>query len=202
MELQLVANIIYALTLSVLIWQVFELRKQRITDLEWRKRQTTINILSVWLKTFERKAQMALDILSLLKKSDIEKIYNYKDIDLNQYKPQELNTIVNLLYVLFPKENVIQDIKKSKKIPAYISAYLNSLTTEYLDTLELIFISWDQNIIDWETFKKEFFFLREEECSVLEIWDSNKKYYPNIWKFCDYLQRVRHNNIYPSKPAL
>ncbi|MEO2153263.1 MAG: hypothetical protein ABGX24_02455 [Aquificota bacterium] len=199
----LIINTIYFFTLLALLWQVWEIRKQRKVDIERRNRETTVNVLSTWLRTFERKAILARHILSIIDEDQIRNVYEFKEVKLPKDEKKK-NKVLNLLYALLVKKERIEEIQKSDKIPAYISAYLRSLMTEYLNTLEIILLAWDQNIIDENTFKKEFSYLiQDNKCildKILSIWVAEN--YPIITKFCIKLIQEKVPTSEPSKPPL
>jgi hypothetical protein len=199
----LIMNIIYLFTLLAILWQAWEIRKQRKVDIERRNRETTVNILSTWLRTFERKAILARHILSLMDEEQIKNVYEFKEVKLPKVEEKK-NKVLNLLYALLVKEERIKEIKDKEKIPAYISSYLRSLMTEYLNTLEIILLAWDQNIIDENTFKAEFSYLiQDNQCileNILKVWGKNN--YPIITKFCQRLIEEHSPKPEPSKEPL
>jgi len=179
------------------------MKKQLEIQKESFKRSSTINTLATWLKTFERKAILARHILSELNEDDIKKIYNFEDISLKDYQSNKIKKIKHLIYALNPQFMEDPNIK-GDLIPNHITTYIRSLMTEYLNTLEIILLAWDQRIVDEDVFIKEFDYLLNDnnQCildKILSVW--GRRNYPIIDKFCNKLKDKR-TKIDPSKKPL
>jgi len=196
-----ITQIIYFCTLLVLTGQVYEIRMQRKTDIERRDRETTVNVLSSWLKTFERKAILARYLLSEFNKSNIKKIFNFEKASLPNEK-EKREKVLDLLYAI--DHGLAEEVEALGEIPSHVSTYLRSLMVEYLNTLEIILLAWDQRIIDENTFKEEFKYLVQgNKCILDDILEVvGRENFPTINKFCQKLIEEQKPDSNPSKEPL
>jgi hypothetical protein len=84
-----VLNFFYLRSINRQLNQIEEqnkiIKQQYETQVESFLRNNTINTLSTWLKTFERKAILARHILGELKEEDVKNIYKFFGFSINNY---------------------------------------------------------------------------------------------------------------------
>ena len=130
------ATIAIAGLTGFLAWENFKLRKETknlYQEQEKRfRRETTINLLTTWLRNFDRQSILVRMILSELKKEDLEKVFRMERLTIyrKDYK-EEFDKIFNLLSVLFESDTGLHmDIRSIISLKGSHSAKLRALMME------------------------------------------------------------------------
>ena len=176
-----------------------ELIKTQIReDHEFNRRNTTINLLSAWLRNFDRNSIIARQLLSELKEDDIKKIFRMEPLKIqkpdyeNSY--EKIKALINALSLKGVEEEINSEEDRTIKLNSEESAKIRFLMMDYLNTLEIVLAGQTLEIAD-ELLKKEFEYLVDNNGCILEkilkVFDPQKIGFPIIRQFCRELKNER-----------
>jgi len=176
------------------------IRAQIREDHEFNRRNTTINLLSSWLRNFDKNSIIARQLLSKLQEDDIRKVFSMKPLEIKKsdYKDnyEKIETLIKALSLEVEKNNEIIKLDSGE------TAKIRFLMMDYLNTLEIVLAGQNLGIAD-ELLKKEFEYLVDENGCILEkilkIFDPQKVGFPIIRQFCRSLEKEKEKESVPTK---
>lgn len=180
------------------------IRTQIREDHKFNRRNTTINLLSSWLRNFDKNSIIARQLLSKLQEDDIRKVFFMEPLEIQKsnYNDnyEKIEALIKALS-LEVKEEIING-NKTIKLDNGETAKIRFLMMDYLNTLEIVLAGQNLGIAD-ELLKKEFEYLVDENgCilkKILKIFDPQKVGFPIIRQFCRNLENEKEKESVPIK---
>lgn len=180
------------------------IRTQIREDHEFNRRNTTINLLSSWLRNFDKNSIIARQLLSKLQEDDIRKVSFMEPLEIRKsnYKDnyEKIEALIKALSLKIKKEEIVDD--KIIKLDSGETAKIRFLMMDYLNTLEIVLAGQNLGIAD-ELLKKEFEYLVNDNGCILEkilkIFDPRKVGFPIIRQFCRDLENEKETESIPIK---
>lgn len=195
--------------LILIIYKQFQVMKEQAElmkiqikeDHEFNRRNTTINLLSSWLRNFDKNSIIFRQLLSKLQEDDIRKVFHMEPIEIN--KSTYHNSYKKIKALIEALSLEIEEFdNKIIKLNSRETAKLRFLMMDYLNTLEIVLAGQNLGIAD-ELLEKEFEYLVDESgCilrKILNIFDHKKVGFPIIRQFCRKLENRREKDSVPTK---
>ncbi len=187
--------IILGISVLLVTPQIYLLKKQIKKQHEERRRENTINFMSMWCNSVKKDTCIAEQVA--------RKLSNEQGISLYKHEAFEVsNPIKDEICKFCPLDKgrcAGCSLQQGQRVDGKILTELRWHVITYLNTLETILTAWDLGIVDRKTIEEEFSFLKDPTSgATLSQFRNSAGGYPVIEKFIDAIKD--HSN--PSKEEL
>lgn len=148
---------------------------------EERRRENTVNFISVWNNSVRKDTFISEQVARQLNRNQCEKLYRHSAFEVS-------NEIKSDICKFCPLCDCCDkcSLHNSNKVDGKILTELRWHVITYLNTLEILLISWDLGIIDKETVEEQFQFLCDiSKGETLAVFRHTAGGFPIIEKFVD-----------------
>lgn len=187
--------IILMFSAFLVIKQITLLRKQIVEQHEERRRENTINFMSVWCSSVKKDTCIAEQVARKLSNEQCLSLYKHEAFNVTNDIKDEICKFCPLDKSLCPQCS----LDDSCSVDGKILTELRWHVITYLNTLETVLIAWDLGIVDRKTIEEQFAFLKDtSKGTTLSQFRNAAGGYPVIEKFIDQIKT--HSS--PPKPEL
>jgi hypothetical protein len=153
--LSLIFSFVSSISTLLILLQLFLSRRQAKAEHESLRRQKTVEIMLDWSKSLKRETSCAVKLVEKFDKNRCIKLYNQESFTIDEKSKNLLCEICSLnkssnCALCAKKENGEYEVcgKQLSILRWHIMSYLN--------TLESVFVAWQQGIVDSEVIEQQF----------------------------------------------
>lgn len=153
-------------------------------------REKTVSVIHTWSSELKKQYRLVEDLICMLNETECEKIYSFTKFDVDKAKFKKILQIC----FLDNSDRIDEEyIKKSKKennqyeVNEFTLIELRWYITSYLNSLEVVAISWQQGLVDRNVLIEQFSFLVTNGRNAMEKYRKiagNGNSYPALEAFC------------------
>lgn len=176
--------------------------KQEKEHHEEVRRENTVKIITEWNNSLKKESRLAEKIVEKMDKEQCRALYNYRDLTVDE---NAFHSICQLCSELSDSCQKCQCINNKYLIHNIPETELRGYVTSYLNSLEIVAISWQQGIVDREMLEKQFSYLYDnnQSKSALETYRSiagNGNSYPVLNSFYNQIKQNASKTVQNKNP--
>lgn len=158
---------------------------------EEKKREKTVDIIHTWTNDLKKEARLVEELLDGFTKNQCKSIYEYRPFDVDK------EVFLRIIEICFfgkseaidtsKMDNVYRVANNKYTVKGAILTELRWLITSYLNSLEVVALSWQQGLVDRDTLCEQYSFLVYNGRKTMEKYRcvaGNGASYPAIEAFC------------------
>lgn len=141
----------------LIVPQVFLMKKQMKDDHEERRRENTTRVMENWCSTLKKDTSISEQVARNLNNDQCKKLYNHKPFDVSE----DIKKDICKFCPLDSEECEKCSLKSGLSVDGKILTELRWHVITYLNTLEIVMVSWHLGVVDREIIEEQFQFLKD-----------------------------------------
>ena len=204
----LIASIVSATSICFLYKQVKIDAENYDANREENIREKTVDVIHTWTSELRKESRLVEDLIRELDESKCRKIYNFNPFCVDKTTYKKILQICFLDNYEKINEDYIKDAYKKEnlyEVNGFILSELRWQITYYLNSLEVVAISWQQGLVDRNVLIDQFSFLVSNGRNSMEKYRKiagNGNSYPAIEAFCKEIKKQMsptHKSSHPKE---
>ena len=171
-------------------------------------RLNTVNVIHTWTAELKKESRLVEEFVDTCDEQTCKDIYNCKPFQVDRNK---FNMILQICFIdhfnMINNEYIEDNYKIGNKyvVKDFVLSELRWHITSYLNSLEVVAISWQQGLVDRDVLFDQFSFLVANGRNTMEKYRKiagNGDSYPAIEAFCKAIKNSRvprHDSANPKK---
>ena len=169
-------------------------------------REKTVSVIHTWTSELRKESRLVEDLVCILDETICQKIYSFTTFNVDKATNNKILQICFLDHYEKINEEYIEKSKKSDnqyEVSGFILSELRWHITSYLNSLEVVAISWQQGLVDRNVLIDQFSFLVSNGRNAMEKYRKiagNGNSYPALEAFCKDIKKQlssKHNSMQP-----